>query len=259
MAVPATRNETAPRLAAATLRVRLQAFCAALEHATGLSVGAQTHRDYGALLQAVLARKVDLFWLPPLMAVRAFDERVGTPLLVPVREGSSAFWSVLFCRRDSPIRSIDDLSGKRIAWVDPQSASGYTVMRAWLVARGIDVDRTFSRAGFVGSHDAVVGTVLGGKADVGATYAHVDEHGKVITASWHDAPVRVLGMAGPIPSDVLAAGAALSEETMQVLRGALTGTVDTELRAAALTLFEADRFEPATAADLGPWRKLNSV
>jgi len=93
------RTPASARVAAVALRVRLESFCAALEHATSLRVVAVTYRDYAALLDSVSARKVDLAWLPPLMAVRAVEERVATPLLMPVRDGSSVFWSVLFCRR----------------------------------------------------------------------------------------------------------------------------------------------------------------
>ncbi|MBI5531617.1 MAG: phosphate/phosphite/phosphonate ABC transporter substrate-binding protein [Deltaproteobacteria bacterium] len=258
VALRAARNKTSACFAAAALRVRLEAFCSALERATGLRVSACAHEDYDALLRSVLEHEVDIAWLPPLMAVHAIEKQTATALLVPVRGGSSSYWSALFCRHDSPIRTLADLKGRRIAWVDPQSAAGHTVMRAWLRAHGVDVERTFSRAGFVGSHDAVVGNVLGGKADVGATFAHVAGPGQEPTGPWHDAPVRVIGLAGPIPSDVLAAGTTLTEATIRTLRDALTGEVDSELRGAALALFEADRFVPASAVDLEPLRALDA-
>jgi phosphonate transport system substrate-binding protein len=244
-------------VAVAALRVRAKVFCSALSASTGVRAVARVYDDYSGLIDAVCDGRLELAWLPPLMAVQAIDRHAAVPLLIPVRGGSAMFWSALICRHDSTIRGLEDLQGRRIAWVEPQSASGHTVMRAWLQAQGVDVDKTFKRAGFVGSHDAVVGTVLGGKADVGATYAHVSGK-KVVSGAWRDAPVRVIGLAGPIPSDVLAASAELSRGTIRVLRDALVGDVDSELRAAALALFEADRFEVATNELLNPLRALSA-
>jgi phosphonate transport system substrate-binding protein len=256
MALKHREVQASEAVAVAALRVRAKAFCNALSVSAGVKAVARVYDDYTALVDAVCSRRIELAWLPPLLAVQAIDRRAAVPLLIPVRGGSAMFWSALICRHDSAIRSLKDLHGRRIAWVEPQSASGHTVMRAWLQAQGIDVDKTFKRAGFVGSHDAVVGTVLGGKADVGATFAHVSGK-KVISGSWRDAPMRVIGLAGPIPSDVLAASAELSEDTIHALRDALVGEVDSALRAAALALFEADRFEIATNELLDPLRALS--
>jgi phosphonate transport system substrate-binding protein len=248
------RGDASARLASAALRIRLEVFCAALQQATGLPVTGLALKDYDSVLHAVAAHAVDFAWLPPLLAIKALREQTAVPVILPVRAGSSLSWSALFCRRDSPIQGLADLKGTRIAWVDRSSATGHQVMRAWLKARNVDADTVFSRQGFVGSHDAVVGTVLGGKADVGATYAHVDAAGNVITASWRDAPVRVLGLAGPVPPDVLAAGQRVERGAIERVSDAMVSEKDGELRGAALALFEADRFEKATTEILEPLR-----
>ena len=70
--------------------------------------------------------------------------------------------------------------------------------------------------------------------------------------------MHVIGLAGPIPSDVLAAATALPERIAGRIQQELTGEVEHALRGAALALFEADRFEAATLEDLEPLRKLLS-
>ena len=256
-ALPDAGQDSA-RIASAALRVRLEAFCRALQEVTGLRVIARTWPDYATLLSAVKDGEVDIAWLPPRPAVQAMTRGWARPLVLPVRGQSSMFWAALYARKDSSIRTLADLSGKRVAWVDPHSAAGYKAIRAWLRSRGVDPDRTFSREGFGGSHHGVVAMVMAGKADVGAGYAHLDETGAVKAAAWGAAPMHVIGLAGPIPSDVLAAATALPERIAGRIQQELTGEVEHALRGAALALFEADRFEAATLEDLEPLRKLLS-
>lgn len=254
-ALPAANQDNA-KIASAAFRVRLEAFCRALQDVTGMNVIARTWPDYQGLLSAVAQGEADIAWLPPRPAVQAMDHGWARPLVLPVRGRSSMFHAALYTRADGPIKTLKDLRGKRVAWVDPHSAAGCTVMRAWLRKQGVDPERTFSREGYGGSHHGVVAMVMAGKADVGAGYAHLDESGNVISAAWGNAPMRVLGLAGPIPSDVLAVATSVQQEIAARIQRVLTGDVDTVLRGAALALFEADRFEAAKSADLEPLRWL---
>jgi ABC-type phosphate/phosphonate transport system substrate-binding protein len=131
--------------------------------------------------------------------------------------------------------------------------AGHRVVCASLRAKGVDLTKAFRRQAFLHSHQAVVAAVLGGKADVGATFAHLAADGKTIErAGWGDAKLHVVHLAGPIPGDVLAASVDASPAIVARVRAALTGSVDDDLRAAALALFEADRFVQADADWLEP-------
>jgi phosphonate transport system substrate-binding protein len=75
---------------------------------------------------------------------------------------------MIIARRDANIQSLQELKGKRFAWVDPGSTSGYLYPRAMLVEKGLDPDATFSQQVFAGGHDKVVIAVMNGQVDAGA-------------------------------------------------------------------------------------------
>jgi len=156
-------------------RGKLARFCRGLAEASGLTVHAHGMFHYHHLSTALDEGKLDLVWLPPLLALRATGKGSIVPIALPVRHGVSTYSTALFSRPDSSIRGIEDLKGVRAAWVDPHSASGYLVIRALLRSRGVDLAAAFAKNVFLGAHDAVVKVVLAGQADVGATFAYLDK------------------------------------------------------------------------------------
>ena len=74
------------------------------------------------------------------------------------------------------MRTIQDLKGLNVAWVEQTSAAGYLFPRAALLQAGLKPAELFKTETFVGDHAAVCKAVLDGKADVGATYA--DDRGE---------------------------------------------------------------------------------
>lgn len=84
--------------------------------------------SYRALVEALREKQVDLAWLPPLAYLRAED--VGAAHLVTTMErGGSPTFGCAFLGREGQVDSMRDLVGKRVAWTDPWSASGYVVPR----------------------------------------------------------------------------------------------------------------------------------
>jgi ABC-type phosphate/phosphonate transport system substrate-binding protein len=206
------------------------------------------------LAQKVGTGEVNLFWMSPTLFVtsRRVAEAGSVPLACPIRAGSSLFHSVLFVAEDSPIQGIRDLGGKRVAWVGPASAAGYVFPRIHLAARGMNPLRMFREEVFCQTHGAVVTRVLSGQADVGATFAHIDAMGVVVRAGFTLIPAdklpRILEIAGPIPSDVIAAAnlpAPLRRAIAEALRMA-SGTPST--RRALTRFFGASDFEPYSVA-----------
>ena len=237
-----------PAVALASARMKVEVFCQTLGSVIGTRVIAHTFGNYAALLDAVDEGSVHLAWLPPLLAAKSLSSGRTVPLLVPIRGDEAWYSSALFSAGDSSIRRVADLRAVRAAWVDPRSMGGYVVIRAWLRAKKIDLLATFSEESFLGTHEGVVEAVISGRADVGATFAHLEPGRETVrVAGWGDAKVNVIAVAGPIPSDVFAASVEASPDTLDAVTEALTGELDAELRGAALALFEADRFLPAEA------------
>jgi len=213
----------------------------ALSKALGMRVRPLFAPHYPALLEALHAGDAHAVWLPPLLACRALASEQIEPVALPVRAGAASYFGALFAASDSMLRKPEDLRGMRAAWVDRHSAAGYVVPRAHLRRLGIDPATAFAEERFVGTHDQVAQAVLSGSADVGATYVNEDDQG-VVHAGWGRAPVTVLALAGPIPSDVFATRTGTDPLLVARLGELLTRDGDKAVREAACELFEADDF-----------------
>ncbi|MEZ4219498.1 MAG: PhnD/SsuA/transferrin family substrate-binding protein [Polyangiaceae bacterium] len=221
----------------------LNAFCDALSVTLDTRVSPFLCESYKDLLSELHWGTLALAWLPPMIALKAVGRSGAVPLVAPVRGGSAWYWTSLFCREDSPLQTLDDLKDLRVAWVDPMSSAGYNVIRASLRAQGVNLKTAFSEEHFLGTHDAVARAVIDGEVDVGATYAHFDDAGRVRTAGWGRAAARSLKFAGPIPGDILAASAQLSPDLREQITDSLLGEGHTDVKRAASSLFSATGFE----------------
>jgi phosphonate transport system substrate-binding protein len=229
-------------------------FCRELSKALSVEVGPLWAKSYSELSEGVEQGRVALAWLPPIIAHRLSIASRALPIAMPVRSGSSTFCTALFARADGPT-SLEQLNRARVAWVERFSASGYSVVRAALRARGHALEKLFGVESFIGSHQGVARAVLDGTVEVGATYYHKDPTGKIVNPGWGTAKVNLLMEFGPVPADVLAAGTQLSTPMIQQIQRALLDASQVDLRRAACELFEAEAFvraDPSHLAALAP-------
>jgi phosphonate transport system substrate-binding protein len=84
-------------------------------------------------------------------------------------DGSTGYYSVFFVKASSPYKSVDNLKGKNLGLVDPNSTSGNNVPRFELDKMGIsDADTYFSKVVFTGSHENALLALSQGTVDVAA-------------------------------------------------------------------------------------------
>lgn len=181
----------------------------ALEERIGAMVVERNAESYEDLERDISVGRIDIAWLPPMVYARLERDGVAQALLARKLNGP-VFWSAMIAAARSPIERLDQVVGKRIAWVDPLSASGYLVARMGLRVSGIEPRTAFTQQFFVGSHGEAINAVLTGQADVAATFVHIDGTGNVTRGAWDEIGVpsdrvRVLAVLGAIPPDVLAA------------------------------------------------------
>jgi len=159
--------------------------------------------NYASLVDAICEGDVDLAWLPPVAFVRSQHAGGAQLLLTVERSGRVGYASALLGRRGEVDR-MDQIPGKRAAWVDKWAAAGYLVPRAILRDHGIDPDRELSSQGFVGSYDAVLEALTNGTAQIGGAYCAVGSNGGLVRSAWSsDHPVCVLAIRGPIPGETI--------------------------------------------------------
>jgi phosphonate transport system substrate-binding protein len=249
-ALPSERWGRSSLVEVAPAALALARLCGALSEHLEMEVVPRSFDGYAELLRAIDAREIELAWLPPIPALHAIGAGDVVPLALPVRAGVTTFGSALFAREDGRVKNLVDLEAVRAGWVDQHSAAGYVVIRAALRARGIDLRAAFGQELFYGSHGAVVDAVLAGEVDVGATHVHFAVDGSGLARSgWGDRRVRVVALAGPIPSDMLVCAAHLPELVRSGLTAALFGA-SSEVQLAAMALLDAEAIVPAQPAHI---------
>src|SRR5437588_2249315 len=161
-------------------RAALQELCGRLTTLLDTEVVGMHPESYSELQSQLEKDRVQYAWMPPALIVLGNEKLRLEPLLSSIREDRTEYRSVLFVDATSAFRQTSELVGKKIAWVDPASASGYLVPRLHLAAMGVDPSRLFGEELFVKSHAEVVRAVFSGRAHAGATYAHRPPQGEPI-------------------------------------------------------------------------------
>lgn len=235
----------------------LAEICELATTATGEKFVPHFAQSYRELAASLAEGKTGIAWMPPIPAVEIEESGAGLVLALPARKGLATYHAALIARKGGA-RTIQECQGKRVAWVDAESASGYVIPRIHLASLGIDVARFFASESFVKTHMAVVEAVLAGRAAVGATYCNFEPNStRVANAGWTDADgtnaraVEVLTTTGPIPNDAIVG----SSKLPLPLRASITRFLlqitprgrplfEQLLRATEFRTFSAGHFEP---------------
>ncbi len=157
--------------------------------------------SYEQIIRGLENNEFHMAVLGPLAYVRAAETTDYEPLVRPVRFGSPSYKAMIFTHAESGINSVAELRDRTIAFVDPDSASGYLFPRSHMIREyGLDPDADLSRVSFVGGHDRVVEVVLDGQFAAGATYD--DARLEVFDSPGEaDKKLPVLSRTDPIPSE----------------------------------------------------------
>lgn len=209
---------------------------------------------YGPTIEAMRANKIDVSTIGPVAYLIAVEKAGAEALVVPGRaDGPITYQSCIIVRQDSPIQTLAELlrdsSKYTFAFVDPASASGHLIPRAYLEGQGFDAEKGFRKMFFSTGHPTSVYTVLGGKVDAAATmpgmlYA-MKKAGKL-----KDGELRILWESPPIPTAPIMIRKALPEDFKNEVRQAYLNLHKTSPELAqtlqATTNYPDYRYLPAT-------------
>ena len=143
----------------------LTPFAKALGDKLGMKVEVFTASSYIGVIEGIGSGSVDFGLVPPFSAVLSNKQSNTKNLLVGrSTSGKPGYFAEVFVRKDSDIKSIADLKGKKIAFVDPSSASGYIYAGAMLKDAGIDLEKDIQYQ-FSGGHDKSLQLLLNKDVD----------------------------------------------------------------------------------------------
>jgi phosphonate transport system substrate-binding protein len=224
-----------------------------IEKKTGVKIRFTTLSRYGNIIERFTREKMDgAFWgsFTGAMAIKKLHiEFLARPLWL---DGTSTYHGYIFVRRDSGIRSVADMKGKSIAFVERATTAGYIFPRAYFKRYGVeDIDAYFGEYYFTGSHDAAIYAVLNGEADVGAAkntiYSMLARNDPRI-----EKELVILAESPKVPSNGLGIRHDLRAALKKQLREVLLGMDKDPEGREVLKNFGAIRFIATTAADYTP-------
>ncbi|MEI6440223.1 MAG: phosphate/phosphite/phosphonate ABC transporter substrate-binding protein [Alphaproteobacteria bacterium] len=213
---------------------RRDAYQKYLGEVTGRPVKLYEASDYNGVIQALASGQVDVATLAGGGYANA-DAQVGNkvaPILTTRRaDGGTGYYSALIVKADSPFRSIKDLKGRSLGYVDFNSTSGYLYPRAKMRATGIDPETYFSKTAFAGGHTQAVMSLANGQFD--ATFVQVSggdpEHGFTTGAVYTMArrglvdakDFRTIWVVGPVPDTSIVVRTDRPQSQIDIVRGAM--------------------------------------
>lgn len=213
---PALTFGTAPIYDPATINKELLPFTKYLEQKTNRKINLRVTEEYRQLRSDLLNGKIQFAWVSPLQFVRLRAEQPAVRVLATTtQEGSKYYQGYLVIKTKGSIKTLDDLRGKRICYVDKGSASGYLMARYFLRSKGINPNDLLSR--FSGNHSQVLRDLQNGLCDVGATFN--EAYGTLSVEETKK--VKILAITTKIPTDTICASPTLSANMRHSLRKAL--------------------------------------
>jgi phosphonate transport system substrate-binding protein len=167
-------------------------------------------------------------------------------------DNTSTYHGLIFVRKDSGIRTIADMKGKRFAFVDKATTAGYLLPLEYFHKNGVKDFRNHLRETyFAGTHEDAILDVLNGITDMGAAkntvFQRMSEKDNRITKE-----LVVLERSPDVPENGLALKIDLEETLRRKFREALLGMHDDPEGKKILERFGAIKFISTTDEDYDP-------
>ncbi|MCF8531634.1 MAG: phosphonate ABC transporter substrate-binding protein [Reyranella sp.] len=152
-------------------------FVEYLSKELGVKVTLRVANDYAAVIEGQRNGGIHIAGYGPASYARAVVTGVKVePFATSVNaDGTIGYYSVFYVRADSPYRTIDDLKGKNLGLVDPNSTSGNNVPRFALNKMKINPETYFARVTYTGSHENAVIALQQKTVDVAANWWNSDD------------------------------------------------------------------------------------
>lgn len=226
-------------------------FADYLSEKLGMDVNVTLATDYSTIVEAMASGKVDLGIMPPAAYVQArnldaaeailssqlvkYDEDTEEPI---EGEYTSTFKGEVLVKADSDMESLEDLKGKKIATLSPNSASGYIYPVAEMKDLGID-PLTNCTLTTVNDIPSEMTAVLNGQQDAcfvfqGARY--------VFSSKFTDydlyKDLKVLYLTeGDIPNDAIAVQPSMDDDLKAQIKDVFLNMADDEEGKEAMSLW----------------------
>jgi phosphonate transport system substrate-binding protein len=146
-------------------------FISYLSKELGVKVHLRIANDYAAVIEGQRTGAIHIASYGSASFARARMTGVKTEAFANDRniDGTTGYYSMFFVLAKSPYKSIDDMKGKNLGLVDPNSTSGNNVPRFELNKMQItDAESYFGKVVYTGSHENALLALSQGTIDIAA-------------------------------------------------------------------------------------------
>lgn len=226
----------------------------------GIPVEVQVTTNFNGLVEGMAAKKVDVGFLNPINYVFAHDQKKAVKVLLQTERNGSPSYRAMFVKRadDTTLNKIEDVKGKKVAFVDASSAAGYIYPAVML--KGVNINpETDVKPVLAGGHDKALMALIRGDVDVATVF---EDARTVITKEVPDAMTKLTPFAysEDIPNDTVSIRNGFSDEFNKKVADAFMAIMKTdEGKKIGKDIYSFDNLVPSEDKNFDPVRKAIEV
>ncbi len=238
---------TIPMDTPAEMARRLKPLTQYLSVKTGLTVNFRGSLNFGDTIDYLGTNKIQIAYLSPAAYIEAREKYAVIPLVNSLNKGKGTFTLLIAVQKDSPIKTMSDLRGKKFAFGDKKAK----LQPIFIESTGIKLSE-FASYDFLNHYDNIAKALINGDFDAGILKDTAFE-------KYASQGLRAIHTSPPLPSLVFAVNKDLHPNTIAKLKNAMLALNNpSEENKAILTTLEqgTDGFEVANDKDFDGMRKL---
>ncbi|NNG46260.1 MAG: phosphate/phosphite/phosphonate ABC transporter substrate-binding protein [Deltaproteobacteria bacterium] len=229
---------------------RYQPLAGYLSRKVGVKIKLKVLPRYGNIVDNYRMEKLDGAFFGSFTYALA-HAKIGVSVVARplAMDNTSTYYGIIFVRKDSGIKTIEDMKGKRFAFVDKATTAGYLVALEYFFEGGVkDYKTYFKETYFAGTHQDAIYDVLNKRADAGAAkntmYSRLAKEDPRISRE-----LAILTRSPDVPENGLALTRDLDDSLKKGFKEALLGIHDDSMGKEILQQFGAIRFIETTEED----------
>lgn len=170
--------------------------------------------DYTEVLTDLVMGDIDIAVLNAELYIKAKSRRV-TGIAVATEKGAPTYHCCIVTQKNSDLKNLADLKGKKMAFVAPDAVGGYIVPTAMLKKAGVKPDDLGSHF-FLGTQGRVARKVAIGGFDAGCVNENV-----YLKLKNYDQGLKIIARSEALPDRPLCARRGLNPDIVAKIRSAL--------------------------------------
>lgn len=191
-----------------------QPFIDYLNETTSYQFELKLSRVYQDMIEQLRTGEIIIASCGPVPYIKANEQYPIKPILKALsKDGKPNYRGIIIVRKDSPIRELKDLKGKRFAFGQPYSTAGHILPEYYLMKANVQI-KDLKQYAFLRHHDSVVNAVLRGQFDAGAVK-------DIIAYKYQAEGLRFIFLTDPVPTVPIVVRKDAHVEMVQSVRTAL--------------------------------------